>query len=432
MAAKRKLPSLRGVVSASFLMTRAAALTAGQLAKVRMECFNSSGNGLARLFWSSPSQALETIPQSQLIGPSTPPGPASAAVAPPNLPPLLTPIPDQTVGALSPLNFTPTATDLDLPPQTLTFSLDSGAPSGASINPVTGLFTWTPSLVQWPGTYGVTLRVTDNGNPPLSAASTFHVTVMVPAPVVTETDLSLTGGSFAPLAGNDLLLDNAGVSALSYFEAKGDWTPSNLTDGDLKAPGAVGNQIGVYSIITGGSVTYNLGGGANGTGYDITGVRSLAVWQDGGRINPKYTVSYSSDGANFTTLASVNYAAGSGANGTDVSLGIIGLSNVKYIKFDFSGGQQNGGVSYTELAAFGRPTPVATVSLSAQILSPGLTNLGLNISGLLPGQNYTLQSSPSLSPAAWSNEVSFAASQSTLTLTNSTSSSSQKFYRIVH
>ncbi len=97
----------------------------------------------------------------------------------------------------------------------------------------------------------------------------------------------------------------------------------------------MGNQIGVYSIITGGSVTYNL-------------------W--------------------------------SGANGTDVSLGIIGLSKVKHLKFDFSGGQQNGGVSYTELAAYGRPTPVVTVSLSAQTLSPGLTNLVLHISGLLSGQ----------------------------------------------
>jgi hypothetical protein len=406
------------------------ALTAGQLAKIRMECFNSSGNGLARLWWSSPSQPLEVIPQSQLISPSAPPGPPPAVSAPPNLPPVLTSVPYLSVCALDPLSFRAAAMDLDLPPQTLTFSLDPGAPSGASIYPVTGQFSWTPTLAQWPGIYPVTLRVTDNGNPPQSAASTFYVTVIAPAPVVTETDRSLTYGSFAPLASNDLLLDNQGSSALSYFEAKGGWTPSNLTDGDLKAPGAVGNQIGVYSIITGGSVTYNLGSGANGTGYDITGIRSLAVWKDGGRINPKYSVSYSSDGANFTTLASVSYAAASGANGTDVTLGIVGLSNVKYIKFDFSGGQQNGGVSYTELAAFGTSAPVMPASLSAQILPPGQTNLVLNLSGLLPGQSYTLQSSPSLAPAGWSNAVTFVATQTTAAFTNATGTNSMRFYRV--
>ena len=41
------------------------------------------------------------------------------------------------------LTFTATATDADLPANTLTFSL-SGEPVGASIDPNTGVFTWTP------------------------------------------------------------------------------------------------------------------------------------------------------------------------------------------------------------------------------------------------------------------------------------------------
>jgi hypothetical protein len=126
----------------------------------------------------------------------------------------------------------------------------------------------------------------------------------------------------------------------------------------------------------------------------------------------------------------VSYAAASGANGTDVTLGIVGLSNVKYIKFDFSGGQQNGGVSYTELAAFGTSAPVMPASLSAQILPPGQTNLVLNLSGLLPGQSYTLQSSPSLAPAGWSNAVTFVATQTTAAFTNATGTNSMRFYRV--
>jgi len=178
---------------------------------------------------------------------------------------------------------------------------------------------------------------------------------------VTETSLSLTGGSFVPLAGNDLILGNAGVSSLSLARDVFTGTAVNLTDGVLKAPGNMGaNDQVVY--IENGSVTYSLGSGANGIGYDITGIRSLTVWANDGRINQHFTVSYSSDGVNFILLDTVNYTATPGANGTDVSLAIANLSKVKYIKFDFSGGQQNGGVGYTELAVFGRATvPKGTV-----------------------------------------------------------------------
>jgi PKD repeat protein len=56
--------------------------------------------------------------------------------------------------------FTATATDPDIPANTLTFSL-VGAPEGASINPSTGVFTWTPSEAQGPGTYTFNVTVSD-------------------------------------------------------------------------------------------------------------------------------------------------------------------------------------------------------------------------------------------------------------------------------
>ena len=172
--------------------------------------------------------------------------------------------------------------------------------------------------------------------------------------LVDETDLSLSGGSFAPLAGNNLILGNAGSSALSITsDGDGVGSPSLLTDGDLRAP-QTGGPLG----ITGGSITYDLGSGANGVGYDITGIRSLSAWADGGRFKPKYAVSYSADGSNFTPLWTVNYSTATG-NGADVSLAINSLHNVRYVKFDFSGGQQNGWVSYTELAVFGTSTAAA-------------------------------------------------------------------------
>ena len=61
-----------------------------------------------------------------------------------NVAPVLDPVGDQTVDEQTLLTFTATATDADLPANTLTFSL-SGEPAGASIDPVSGVFTWTPS-----------------------------------------------------------------------------------------------------------------------------------------------------------------------------------------------------------------------------------------------------------------------------------------------
>ncbi|MEM3129373.1 MAG: Ig domain-containing protein, partial [Nitrososphaerales archaeon] len=59
---------------------------------------------------------------------------------------------------------------------TLTFSL-VGAPAGASINPSTGVFTWTPTEEQGPDAYTFDVVVTDNGDPNLSDSETITVTV---------------------------------------------------------------------------------------------------------------------------------------------------------------------------------------------------------------------------------------------------------------
>ncbi|XZE20921.1 putative Ig domain-containing protein [Pirellulaceae bacterium SH449] len=55
------------------------------------------------------------------------------------------------------------AGDPNLANDTLTFSLDAAPPS-LSINPNTGLLSWTPTEVDGPGTYGVTVRVTDSAS----------------------------------------------------------------------------------------------------------------------------------------------------------------------------------------------------------------------------------------------------------------------------
>jgi hypothetical protein len=76
-----------------------------------------------------------------------------------NRAPVLTVPADQSLDELITLVVTNTATDPDLPANTLTFSLEPGAPAGASINASNGVFTWTPTEAQGPSTNTITVRV---------------------------------------------------------------------------------------------------------------------------------------------------------------------------------------------------------------------------------------------------------------------------------
>src|SRR5262245_64669012 len=70
-----------------------------------------------------------------------------------NLAPVLANVPaSATIPELVAYTFTATATDADLPAQTLTFSL-VGAPAGAAIGASSGVFSWTPTEAQGPGAY---------------------------------------------------------------------------------------------------------------------------------------------------------------------------------------------------------------------------------------------------------------------------------------
>jgi len=113
-----------------------------------------------------------------------------------NTPPTLAAIPDRTINEGSLLEFTNVVSDLDLPANTFTFSLAPGAPAGATVNPVTGVFRWRPTETQGPSTNRITILVADNGQPSLSDARSFQV-------IVRDflSDFSLSLGRTALLAG---------------------------------------------------------------------------------------------------------------------------------------------------------------------------------------------------------------------------------------
>lgn len=95
-----------------------------------------------------------------------------------NRPPVLAPIEDQTIDELTPLAVTAAATDPDTPANLLTYTLVDGMfPSGATIDSLSGVISWTPTEAQGPGVYPFRVRVSDNVNPSLTAVEDFSVTV---------------------------------------------------------------------------------------------------------------------------------------------------------------------------------------------------------------------------------------------------------------
>ena len=110
-----------------------------------------------------------------------------------NQPPALAAIPNQSILAGRTLLVTNSATDPDIPAQTLAFSL-LAAPANATINTNTGLFSWRPAIAQSPSTQTVAVVVSDNGTPGLSATQSFKATVIKPSMPVLNAGL-LTNGN---------------------------------------------------------------------------------------------------------------------------------------------------------------------------------------------------------------------------------------------
>ena len=102
-----------------------------------------------------------------------------------NTAPVLAAIPNQTVNAGATLVVTNAATDADIPADTLTFTL-TAAPAGATITPA-GVFSWTLPQVLLPQTNLVTVRVADNGSPPLNNTKSFTIAVVPPPRVLSGT-----------------------------------------------------------------------------------------------------------------------------------------------------------------------------------------------------------------------------------------------------
>jgi hypothetical protein len=154
-------------------------------------------------------------------------------VMPSNNPPVLAAISNQTIIVGVTLTITNDATDPD--GNQLTFSLDPGAPTGAAIDPASGIFTWTPGDSFAGTTNSLTVRVMDNGVPPLSDSRNFSVNVLLRPLVISSVTVSTNGVSlsWSAVAGKVYRVQSA--PALN-----GSWTD---LAGDVTASGAVATKV---------------------------------------------------------------------------------------------------------------------------------------------------------------------------------------------
>ncbi len=160
-----------------------------------------------------------------------------------NAAPILASIGNKSVAELATLSFTVTATDNDLPANTLTYSLANGSsgsvPAGATIGSSTGAFSWTPTEAQGPDSYTFDVCVSDGST---SDCETITVTIneVNAAPILA----SIGNKSVAELATLSFTVtatdNDLPANTLTYSLANG-------SSGSVPAGATIGSSTGAFS-----------------------------------------------------------------------------------------------------------------------------------------------------------------------------------------
>lgn len=372
------------------------------------------------------------------------PGASNGGSTGTNTTPVLGAIGNQIVVEGSLLTFTATATDSDTPAQALTFSLDSGAPAGASINASSGVFNWTPTEAQGPGIYSVTVRVTDSGSPVLSDSETISITV-------TETNA-------APV------LNPIGNKAV----AEGTLVTFTATASDSDVPA----QSLTYSLASGapaGAVINSTNGMFNWTPGEADGpgnyIVTVRVTDDGSPARTdsetiQVSVSEVNSAPALAPIANQTNSAGNlitftvSANDADLPAQALSYSLDPGAPTGASIDAMSGVFTWTPSQAQAPSTNVMTVrvsdngnpslnhsrSFTVYVLGPlRVTTFQVSPSGAVtlawsstPGKTYRVQHKGTLDGSNWSNLGGpINATNTTATATDSVGSNTRRFYRIL-
>jgi hypothetical protein len=189
-----------------------------------------------------------------------------------NTAPILPPQGNRSIAALTTLVVTNTATDNDIPAESLAYSF-LNAPSNAVIS-TNGIITWTPTLAQDKSTNLFRTVVTDNGVPPLSATNSFTVFVNGNAGIVLDSTSLVAEGCLPTNNAIDpgetvtvlFSLKNTGLGnttnlVVTLLQTNGIVSPSAAQSfGVLVAGGATASQPFTFGStgVCGGTITANL------------------------------------------------------------------------------------------------------------------------------------------------------------------------------
>ena len=170
-----------------------------------------------------------------------------------------------------------------------------------------------------------------------------------------------------------------------------------------------GNTVQGAWTTVGATATYNLGTGANGTGFDLNSIVSIADWESAGYGNQGWKIEVQPVGGTYTTLYTVDYQPlGDEAGTTKVVLtsgsGIVatGIEKIKITANQVNGGAYEGKFVWRELDVFGVSTPAnCNSSLTPLTYQSDVSNSDL-LTGITP-----------IDIAGWNNTNSASVSQLT-------------------
>jgi hypothetical protein len=174
-----------------------------------------------------------------------------------NTPPVLQPQNNRTMDELTPMTVTNTASDANLPGQTLSYSLtvanilDGSVRTNASIS-TNGIISWTPLEEHGPSTNMVTTIVTDNGAPALKATNTFSVVVRevnVPPVLPSQGDRVATVQTLLHVT-NTASDSDIPVNVLTYTLLSGPTNASISTNGVIFWTPAAGQVLSTNIFMT--------------------------------------------------------------------------------------------------------------------------------------------------------------------------------------
>ncbi|MEK7781159.1 MAG: Ig-like domain-containing protein, partial [Verrucomicrobiota bacterium] len=339
---------------------------------------------------------------------------------------------NRSIAELTLLTVTNTATDGDLPANTLTYQL-LNPPAAADINP-SGVITWAPTEAQGPGVYTLTTVVNDGA---VSVTNQFDVTVseVNVAPVLpNQTNRTIAELTLLTVT-NSATDDDLPANLLSYqlinppgnaaINASGiiTWTPQ-----ESEAPGG----YTLTTVVSDGTVSVT-----NSFGVTVTEVNTAPTLNAianrtihaGGTVAFTATANDNDAPAQQLTFSLINSPpvgasinGNSGLFGWTTSSTDVNTTNTITVQVE-----DNGSPLLSDSKNF-VVTVIARPQITNIVLTNGVAALTWNS---IPGQAYRLQRADSLNPSNWQDVGSDVTAVTTSTTqTNAVPGVNLRFYRI--